>query len=81
MSDARRTLEQARAASPTAKDVGDALAALDALAPTCDRWVVDAMRLFYIDGRTWRDVGAELGYSAVHVRRSVHRALAAARQR
>jgi len=81
MSDARRALERARAASPTAKEVEDALAALDALAPQCDRWVADAMRMFYIEGRTWRDVGAELGYSAVHVRRSVHRALAAARQR
>lgn len=81
MSDAIRALERARSASPTAKEVGDALAELDALAPTCDRWVIDAMRLFYIDGRTWRDVGAELGYSAVHVRRTVHRALAAARER
>lgn len=81
MSDARRTLERARAASPAAKEVEDALAALDALAPTCDRWVIDAMRLFYIEGRTWREVGAELGYSAVHVRRTVHRALAAVRER
>lgn len=75
--DARRTLEVARVASPSAEEVGAALSVLVALAPTCDGWIVEAMRLFYVDRRTWREVGEKLGYSAVHVRRTVHKALAA----
>lgn len=79
--DALAALESARGASPDSPEVGTALDVLTELENKCASWVIEAMELHYLDGHTWRQVGAALGYSAVHVRRSVHRALAAARER
>lgn len=76
--DALAALESARGARPDSQQVSAALDVLSALEPHCASWVVEAMELHYLDGHTWRQVGAALGYSAVHVRRTVHKSLQAA---
>ena len=76
--DVTATLEAARGASPDSQEVCRALDVIAALERLCDGWPVVAAELHYIDGKPWRVVGAELGYSAVHVRRMVHRLLARA---
>ena len=76
--DVAATLEAARGASPDSQEVCRALDVIAALERLCDGWPVVAAELHYIDGKPWRVVGAELGYSAVHVRRMVHRLLARA---
>ena len=76
--DVTSTLEAARFACPDSQEVSRALDVIAALERLCDGWPVVAAELHYIDGKPWRVVGAELGYSAVHVRRMVHRLLARA---
>ena len=77
--DALAALESARGASPDSPQVSAALDVLTELDSDCASWVIEAMELHYLDGHTWRQVGAALGYSAVHVRRTVHRVLASTR--
>lgn len=79
--DALAALESARGAKPDSQEVSRALDVLTDLESRCDGWIIEAMELHYLDGHTWRQVGAALGYSAVHVRRAVHRALASCAER
>lgn len=41
-------------------------------------WVLDAMRLYYVDALTWPEVGEVVRYSQQHVRRNVAAVLDAA---